>query len=132
VDSLRINKQTSNLKFVRAMLASRGWNCAILGQKVLCVGAQIAARVAKAREVNDGLRALFLPPHGRHPRTIAEAIRAKGHQISHEGVGGVLRQLRHAVLLRGGHSWASTNSPDPLTKMRLPRLMRCFQSASRF
>jgi hypothetical protein len=72
------------------MLASRGWNCAILGQKVLWVGAQIAARVAKAREVNDGLRALFLPPHGRHPRTIAEAIRAKGPQISHEGVAGVL------------------------------------------
>jgi hypothetical protein len=29
--------------------------------------AQIAARMAEAREVNDGLRALFLPQHGRRP-----------------------------------------------------------------
>ena len=29
--------------------------------------AEIAGRMAEAREVNDGLRALFLPQHGRRP-----------------------------------------------------------------
>ena len=62
-----------------------------MGQIDLWTGAQIAARWAKAREVNDGLRALFLPPHGRPLRIIAEAIRAKGHKLSHEGVAGVLK-----------------------------------------
>jgi hypothetical protein len=37
------------------------------------------------------LRALFLPPHGRPLRIIAEAIRAKGHNLSQEGVANVLR-----------------------------------------
>src|SRR5271165_5934731 len=67
VDSLRINKQMSNLKFVRAMFTSKGMKLHDIGQKVLWAGAQIAARVAEAREVNDGLRALFLPQHGRRP-----------------------------------------------------------------
>ena len=72
------------------MLASRGWNCAILGQKVLCVGAQIAARVAKAREVNDGV-ARFVPSSTwPTPQDHRRGNTAKGHQISHEGVAGVL------------------------------------------
>ena len=60
MDSLRINKQMSNLKFVRAMFTSKGMDCVRKAWE-----AQIAARVAEAREVNDGLRALFLPQHGR-------------------------------------------------------------------
>jgi hypothetical protein len=64
VDSLRINKQMSNLKFVRAMFTSNGMELRDMG---LWAGAQSAARVAEARGVNDGLRALFLPQHGRRP-----------------------------------------------------------------
>jgi hypothetical protein len=36
--------------------------------RVLWAEAQIAARVAELREVNDGLCALFLPQHGQRPR----------------------------------------------------------------
>ena len=50
------------------MFTSKGMELHDIGQKVLWAGAQIAARVAEAREVNDGLRALFLP-HGRRPCT---------------------------------------------------------------
>jgi len=49
------------------MFTSKGMKLHDIGQKVLWAGAQIAARVAEAREVNDGLRALFLPQHGRRP-----------------------------------------------------------------
>jgi hypothetical protein len=44
VDSLRINKQTSNLKFVRAMLASKEMELYDIGPEVLWTGAQLAAR----------------------------------------------------------------------------------------
>jgi hypothetical protein len=91
VDSLRINKQTSNLKFVRAMLASTEMELHDIGPDRPRDRSADRGAVAKAREVNDGLRALFLPPHGRPLRIIAEAIRAKGHKLSHEGVANVLR-----------------------------------------
>jgi hypothetical protein len=80
VDSLRINKQTSNLKFVRAMLASTEMELHDIGPDRPLDRSADRGAVAKAREVNDGLRALFLPPHGRPLGIIAEAIRAKGPQ----------------------------------------------------
>jgi hypothetical protein len=60
VDSLRINKQMSNLKFARATFISKRMELRDIGQKVLWAGAQIAARMAEVRGVNDRLRALFL------------------------------------------------------------------------
>jgi hypothetical protein len=47
------------------MFTSNGMELRDMCQKVLWAEAQIAARVAEAREVNDGLRALFPPQHGR-------------------------------------------------------------------
>jgi hypothetical protein len=46
------------------MFTSKGTELRDMGKKVLRAGAQIAARVAEARDVNDVLRALFLPQHG--------------------------------------------------------------------
>jgi hypothetical protein len=43
------------------MFTSKGTE---LPDMALWAGAQSAGRVAEAREVNDGLRALFLPQHG--------------------------------------------------------------------
>src|SRR5580704_18316176 len=57
----------SNLKFARAMFTSKGMETARYGPESPPGEAQIAARMAEAREVNDGLRALFLPQHGRRP-----------------------------------------------------------------
>jgi hypothetical protein len=60
VDPLRVNKQMSHLKFVRAMSTSKRDRTARYGLESPLAGAQIGARVAEARDVNDGLRALFL------------------------------------------------------------------------
>jgi hypothetical protein len=46
------------------MFTSKGMELRDIG---LWAGAQIAARMAEAREVNNGLRALFLPQHSRTP-----------------------------------------------------------------
>jgi hypothetical protein len=94
VDSLRINKQMSNLKFVRAMFTSNGMELRDMCQKVLWAEAQIAARVAEAREVNDGLRALFPPQHGR---------RGAPGIISPNPLGTVLYRRSER-----GRSWAET------------------------
>jgi hypothetical protein len=55
------------------MFTSKGMELREMCQKVLWAGAQIAARVAEACELNDGLRALFPPQHGRRgaPGTIS-------------------------------------------------------------
>jgi hypothetical protein len=49
------------------MFTSKGMETARYGPESPPGGAQSAARMAEAREVNDGLRALFLPRHGRRP-----------------------------------------------------------------
>jgi hypothetical protein len=59
VGSLRINKQMSNLKFVRTMFTSKGLELRDMGQKVLWTERR-SRRGRPRREVNNGLRALFL------------------------------------------------------------------------
>jgi|SRR5271168_4341566 len=63
VDSLRINKQMSNMKFLRTMFTSSGMELREVAQKVPWARAQIA-RVPEAARSTTGLGALLLPQRG--------------------------------------------------------------------
>ena len=65
------------------MFTSKGMEAARYGPESPPGGAQSAARMAEAREVNDGLRALFLPRHGRRPWvSLAGGSSARGRTAS--------------------------------------------------
>ena len=60
--------------------------------------AEIAARMAEARKVNDGLRALFLPRHGRRPWVSLVSAERRLHlrasvRLRRRTIGGVSLQV---------------------------------------
>jgi hypothetical protein len=54
-------------------------------------GAELIPHDGQQKAIREMKR---LRAQGKAPRPIAEAMRAKGHKISHEGVAGVLKAAR--------------------------------------